>query len=116
MTAVLAFDANWHHKIPEVFPHAPHLRERFSANEQARLMVGNNNAFLQAGYFIMAIRSIGLAAGPMGGFDAAGLDGEFFPDGSQRSILVVNVGHPGKNAWRDERLPRLSYAAAVAIL
>jgi len=116
LTAVLAFDANWHEKIPEVFPHAPHLRDRFVANKQARAASGNNNAFLQAGYFIMAVRSMGLAAGPMGGFDAAGVDGEFFPDGNQRSILVVNIGHPAANAWREERLPRLSYATAVATL
>lgn len=116
LTAILAFDANWHDKIPEVFPHAPQLRDRFIHNEQARTAVGNNNAFLQAGYFIMAVRSMGLAAGPMGGFEADGLDGAFFPDGSQRSILVVNIGHPAENAWREERLPRLSYATAVATL
>ncbi|WP_142061146.1 malonic semialdehyde reductase [Pseudarthrobacter sp. B4EP4b] len=116
LTAILAFDTNWHDKLPELFPHAPHVRDRFTANEAARSAAGNNNAFLQAGYFIMAVRSLGLAAGPMGGFDATGLDDEFFPDQSRRSILVVNVGHPAPNAWRDERLPRLNYATAVTTL
>jgi 3-hydroxypropanoate dehydrogenase len=32
---------------------------------------------------------------------------EFFPDGRWKSFLVVNIGHPGENAWR-ERLPRLN--------
>jgi len=35
--------------------------------------------------------------GPMLGFDAAGLDAEFFSDTSLRTVLVVNIGHPGEN-------------------
>lgn len=30
----------------------------------------------------------------------------------RHSILVVNIGHPGENAWHD-RLPRLDYDQAV---
>jgi 3-hydroxypropanoate dehydrogenase len=47
----------------------------------------------------------------MGGFDPAGLDAEFFPGRDWHAILVVNVGHPGENAWLD-RLPRLDYEDA----
>jgi nitroreductase len=36
---------------------------------------------MQAAYFIIAVRAVGLAAGPMGGFDQAGLDADLFPDG-----------------------------------
>ena len=64
------------------------------------------NAALQAGYFIVGVRAAGLAAGPMGGFDADAVGREFFPDGAHRPVLVVNIGHPGENAWFD-RLPRL---------
>jgi hypothetical protein len=46
---------------------------------------------------LLAVRAQGLAAGPMGGFDAEALDADFFPDGRWRSILVVNIGHPGEN-------------------
>ena len=63
-------------------------------------------ATLQIGYLIIGIRAAGLAAGPMAGFDAAGVDAEFFPDGRLRSLLIVNIGHPGPDAWHD-RLPRL---------
>jgi hypothetical protein len=35
----------------------------------------------------------------MGGFDAAGVDAEFFPDGRFHTVLVVNIGHPGKDPW-----------------
>ena len=80
--------------------------------EEGRHVVGRNNAFLQAGYFVVGVRAAGLAAGPMGGFDAAGVDGEFFPDGRTKSVLVVNLGHPGENAWFG-RSPRLPYDQVV---
>ncbi|MEU2162384.1 hypothetical protein [Streptomyces sp. NPDC019208] len=38
------------------------------------------------------MRAAGLAAGPMAGFDKAGVDEEFFADTSWRSHLVVNIG------------------------
>lgn len=48
----------------------------------------------------------------MAGFDAAGMDADFFPDGRWHSILVVNIGHPGPAPW-SERLPRLSHEETV---
>jgi 3-hydroxypropanoate dehydrogenase len=67
---------------------------------------------LQIGYFLLAVRAVGLAAGPMAGFDRDGIDREFFPDGRFKSLLVVNIGHPGENPWFP-RLPRLPHDTAV---
>ena len=72
------------------------------------------NASIQIGYFLLAVRAAGLAAGPMGGFDAAGVDEEFFEGTTWRSMLLVNIGHPGENAWFD-RLPRLDHDQAVRV-
>jgi 3-hydroxypropanoate dehydrogenase len=110
--AVLARDTRFHEHIPTVLPFRPEMREVFEENEEMRNGVGTFSAALQAGYFIMAVRASGLAAGPMGGFDAAGIDAEFFPDGRWTSTLVVNIGHPGADAWF-ERLPRLDHDAVV---
>ena len=60
------------------------------------------------------MRAAGLAAGPMGGFVAAGIDEEVFVDTGWRSLLLVNIGHPGENAWFD-RLPRLEHEQAVRV-
>lgn len=109
--AVLALDSRFHEYLPELIPFRPEAKAYFEPAE-VRLSAAQFNAALQAGYFIMAVRAHGLAAGPMGGFDRAGVDQEFFPDGRWRSILVVNIGHPGKNAWRP-RLPRLDHEAAL---
>jgi 3-hydroxypropanoate dehydrogenase len=51
----------------------------------------------------------------MGGYDRAAVDDEFFSDGRTKSVLIVNVGHPGANPWFD-RLPRLDYDEVVTEL
>jgi 3-hydroxypropanoate dehydrogenase len=110
--AVLARDTRFHEHIPTVLPFRPEMREVFEENEEMRDGIGTFSAALQAGYFIMAVRASGLAAGPMGGFDAAGMDAEFFPDGRWTTTLVVNIGHPGADPWF-ERLPRLDQEAVL---
>ena len=111
LVAVLAADTDFHDQLPTVFPHFPGARDLF-ADEAGRHAAGRDGAFLQAGYFLLGVRAAGLAAGPMGGFDAAGVDAEFFPDGRTKSIMVVNIGRPGPDAWFD-RLPRLDYDTVV---
>jgi 3-hydroxypropanoate dehydrogenase len=110
--AVLAIDSRFHEHIPTVAPFRAETVPVFEADEEMRLEAARFNGALQAGYFVLAVRSVGLAAGPMGGFDAAGLDADFFADGRLRSTLVVAIGHPGDGAWRD-RLPRLEHAQSV---
>ena len=110
--AVLAFDRAWHENIATTTPHLAHLTEFFANNEDPRLDAARNNSWLQAGYFILAIRAFGLAAGPMGGFDAAAIDQEFFSDGRWGTFLVINIGHPTEGSYRP-RLPRLGEEQTV---
>jgi 3-hydroxypropanoate dehydrogenase len=108
MVAVVAADVDFHEFAPRVFPIRPGMREHLDADRDNRERMARFNAALQAGYYLLGIRAAGLAAGPMGGFDAEGVDREFFPDGRWKSIMVVNIGRPSENAWFD-RLPRLEY-------
>ncbi len=110
--AVLAVDTAFHEHIPTVLPFRPELKDSFAADDTMRTDTGTFNATLQAGYFLLAVRAHGLAAGPMGGFDKSGIDAEFFPDGRFRSLLVVNIGHPGEHPWFG-RLPRLDHSDVV---
>lgn len=111
--AVLAFDSRFHEHIPTIVPFRAALVPVFEADEEMRTGAATFNSALQAGYFVIAVRSLGLAAGPMGGFDRDALDADFFPDGRFRSTLVVNIGHPGEDSWRD-RLPRLDSESVVS--
>jgi 3-hydroxypropanoate dehydrogenase len=112
--AILAADTAFHETIPAIFPIRPEMKDRFDgdANEELRTNHAQFNATLQLGYFILAVRAFGLAAGPMTGFDKEGLDADFFPEGNLRSLAVVNIGHPGENPWFD-RLPRLPHEDVI---
>jgi|SRR5689334_11398763 len=111
LVAILAADTDFHENLPRTFPHFPGAKDAF-ADPAAREQAAKFNATLQIGYFLVGVRAAGLAAGPMGGFDAEALDAEFFDGTSLKSLLVVNLGHPGENAWFD-RLPRLEHDEVV---
>ena len=49
----------------------------------------------------------------MTGFDAEGVDREFFPDGEHRVLAVVNIGKPGRGRLVRPRCPRLDYDEVV---
>ena len=110
--AVLALDSEYHEHIPTVFPMRPEMKDYFAANPALRESSGRFSAGLQIGYFLLAVRALGLHAGPMAGFDGEGIDKEFFADGRFKTLLVVNIGHPGENPWYP-RLPRLAHDDAV---
>ncbi|MBP7972523.1 MAG: malonic semialdehyde reductase [Candidatus Nanopelagicales bacterium] len=114
LTVILAADVDFHEHLPRVFPHAPGLKDNFN-DEQARAGLAGKQAWLQAGYFILAIRAAGLAAGPMSGFDAAGVDADLLAGTTLRSFAVVNIGQPGPDAWM-QRNPRLEHKEVVSVL
>ena len=111
LVAILAADTDFHEHLERTFPHLPGAKDAF-ADDARREEVAKFNASIQAGYFFLGVRAAGLAAGPMAGFDAAGVDDEFFRGTGLRSLVVVNIGRPGENAWFD-RLPRLEQDEVV---
>ena len=114
VVAVMAYDLDFHEHMPTVFPaRGEQMRESLGGQPQLREGMARQSASLQTGVFFLAVRAAGLAAGPMGGFDAAGIDAEFFAGTSWRSHLVVNIGHPGVDPWFP-RLPRLEHDQALA--
>ncbi len=111
LVAVLAADTDFHEHLERTFPHLPDARGMF-ADDGAREQAARFNATLQAGYFLLGVRAAGLAAGPMGGFDSAGVDEDLLAGRNLKSFMVVNIGKPGDNAWFD-RLPRLELDEVV---
>jgi nitroreductase len=115
LVAILAADTEFHEHIPRLVPFRPEAKDYFAGDPALRETHARFNATLQAAYFIIGIRAAGLAAGPMSGFNPAGVDAEFFPDGRHKSLVIVNIGLPGPDAWFD-RLPRLEHDEVVSIL
>lgn len=93
MSLVIAYDLNWHHHMGELFPAVPGLQDTFEDKVENRHSMGRDNAFIQLGYFLLALRAHGLEVGPMTGIDAAGIDRAFHTSTGWNTIAVVNVGH-----------------------
>ncbi|MGP9503583.1 malonic semialdehyde reductase [Specibacter sp. AOP5-B1-6] len=115
MVAVLSYTNEWHELLPTTAPHAASMVPMFEENVETRNAMAANNAHLQAGYFILAARSAGLAAGPMTGFDAEGLNAEFNADSPFSAFMVINLGKPNGVVDR-ARLHRLDFDLATATL
>ncbi|KJS56021.1 malonic semialdehyde reductase [Streptomyces rubellomurinus] len=112
LVAILAADNEFHEELPTLFPHFPQAKDVFFSERAVREGAAALNASLQAAYFIIGIRAAGLAAGPMTGFDAEGINKEFFGDGDHSVLTVVNIGKPAEDAFYP-RSPRLSYDEVV---
>lgn len=111
LVAILAADNEFHEELPQLFPHFPQAKDAFFGERPVRERSASVNAALQAGYFILGVRAAGLAAGPMTGFDFAGVQKEFLDD-DHTPLMIVNIGKPGDDAWFP-RSPRLSFDEAV---
>ena len=114
VTAILAYDVDFHEELPRLLPQNPQA-QGFFPEEGPRADFAKMNASIQAGYFIVAARAVGLDAGPMGGFDHAGVDAEFFAGTAHRSLMVVNLGHVA-DGGSFPRNPRLDFAEQVEVL
>lgn len=116
VTAILAYDAAWYEKLPQLVPARPEMHARMTAlPSDARNRLAQQSATLQAGYLILAARALGLDCGPMGGFETDKVDAEFFPDGAWRTILLVNLGHGDATHLRP-RNPRFGFDEACRIV
>ncbi len=113
-TALLSFDADFHEHIPFLFPHAPE-RKSFFEEAGPRAERARENAWLQAGYFILAVRALGYDVGPMTGADFSSIDAAFNGGTEHRAFMIVNIGRPGLEAFFD-RLPRFEFEAANTIV
>lgn len=117
VTAIVADDMRFYEFVPRLFPHNAKMAELFTqqGKEEFTRTHAFRNSTLQAGYFILACRSLGLDVGPMSGFDNAMVDAEFFPDGRLKSNFLMNVGY-GDPAVLHPRNPRLSFEEACRIV
>ena len=110
-TAILGYDLQF-------FQHPPKGQDPLSGladSPDQAFAVAFRNGSLQAAYFIMAARSLGLDCGPMSGFDNAGVDKEFFAGSQVRSNFLCNLGYGDPAALRP-RGPRFDFGEIAKIL
>jgi len=111
VTAIVAADLLFYENIARTFPTRPEMANNFIGEGKADFVrtFARDNALLQMGYFIIALRALGLDCGAMGGFDKPKVDAEFFPDGRFITLYLINIGY-GDPTKSFPRLPRLAPA------
>lgn len=114
VTVIVAYDLDFHEKLPVLFPHTNAKAWFEGPRESKRFIPALRNGSLQGAYLILAARALGLDAGPMSGFNNGKVDAAFFAGTQIKSNFLVNLGH-GDPAQIFPRSPRLSFAEACRI-
>jgi 3-hydroxypropanoate dehydrogenase len=114
VTAILAMDMRFHEKLPHLFPHVD-AKAWYEGNDAAIAENAMRNSSLQGGYFVLAARALGLACGPMSGFDAEKVRVAFLEGTPWRPNFLCNLGYPADGTVH-RRNPRLDFATACRIV
>ena len=114
VTAIIAYDLEFHDKLPLLVPHRD-ARSGFVGKPELIRTTSLQSGTLQGAYLIIAARALGLDCGPMGGFDNARVDATFFPEGTVKSNFLCNLGY-GDPAKLHARAPRLAFDEACRIV
>ncbi len=116
VTAIVAYDNTFFTDFPKFNPIRPEMADRFSGNAEMAESFSRIQAILQGGYFIMALRAVGLDVGAMGGFNNAGVDEEFFAGTPVKSIFLCNIGYGDVSGIKGPRLYRYGFDEVCEIV
>jgi 3-hydroxypropanoate dehydrogenase len=111
---IIAHDMAFYQQLPALFPHTD-ARSWFVGDEKLIADTAFRNGTLQAGYFMIAARGLGLDCGPMSGFDNAKVDAEFLAGTTWKSNFLCNIGY-GTDENLFARSPRLDFDEACRIV
>lgn len=115
VTAVIAYDLKFYDHLETLFPHAKDARSWFVGRDDHIARTAMRNGSLQGAYMMLAARALGLDCGPMSGFDADGVKGEFFPGDDVVVNFLCNLGY-GDPAGLYPRGPRFAFGEVCQIL
>ena len=114
VVAITGYDLEFYEHLPYLMPHVD-AKSWFSGDAELAARSAAQSGTLQVGYFILALRAVGLDAGPMGGFDPAKVEAEFFPEGKVKANVIINIGY-GDDSRLFPRSPRLSFDQMAKVL
>jgi 3-hydroxypropanoate dehydrogenase len=109
--AIIGYDLKFYEHLPTGMQPLDGFAGKADRIQDASL----RNGSLQGAYLIMAARALGLDAGPMSGFDNAGVDREFFAEADIRSNFLCNIGY-GDGSGLRPRGPRFAFGDIAQIV
>jgi 3-hydroxypropanoate dehydrogenase len=104
VSVIIGMDSEFYEQLPDLFPHAD-ARSWFKDAPELAAATAFRNSSLQAAYFILAARALGLDTGPMSGFSNDGVDAAFFAGTNVKSNLISTLGYGDPSSIFD-RSPR----------
>lgn len=115
VTALFAYDLKFFTKMDKLYPTGKALQQVFASSEAIAVDTAYRNSSLQAAYFMVIARSMGLDCGGMSGFDQALVNEAFFKNTDLRINFICNLGYrDGENPY--PRLPRLDFDESCKIV
>jgi len=118
VTAIFAMDMEFYEHLPRLYP-TEDARSWFAGKPEAIKGNAELGSALQAGYFILAARALGLGCGPMGGFGREKTNETFFAHTdwgkTWHARFLCNIGYPGPGGGRP-RDPRFAFDEACRIV
>ncbi|PPR12209.1 MAG: putative malonic semialdehyde reductase RutE [Alphaproteobacteria bacterium MarineAlpha11_Bin1] len=116
VTALLAYDLEFHKDFARNYPVRPELGERFRNDESVAEKFAFQQCTLQGAYLIMAIRAVGLDAGAMGGFNTELADEVFFAGKNWKSNFLCNIGYGDLEGIKGPRLYRYDFDEVCEVI
>ena len=114
VTAIIAYDMEFYEYLSRLFPHAD-AKSWYTGQPETTFITAFRNGTLQAGYYMLACRALGLDLGPMSGFDNDAIDKEFFSGTAYKSNFLCNIGY-GDPSKLHPRGPRFEFNEIAKIL
>ncbi|NYE26774.1 malonic semialdehyde reductase [Pigmentiphaga litoralis] len=111
---IFANDSKFYEYMPKIW-FREGAKEMFEGNPAMAAATATRNATLQAAYFMIAARAVGLDCGPMSGFDIPKVNAEYFADGRYQANFICALGF-GDESKLFERQPRLAFEEVSTLL
>ena len=114
--AILGNDDAFYEHDSFLTPHRPGaMSKRMTENKDLIPDWSMRNGTLQAAYFILAVRAIGLDAGPMQGLNKKAADEAFWAGTRVKTNFICSVGYGDENTVF-KKLPRFDFDEVCEIL
>lgn len=116
--AIVCTDDKYTHYLPRLMPYVPNAQQMFEQYEDLNEMIKIRNSNLQAGYLILALRSLNLGVGPLSGFDNAACERLFLANTTWKSNILLCIGYPDQQRQpaQPQRAYRLPFEVAAKLI
>ena len=108
VVAIVAFDREFWRLLPRLYPQVD-AAAWFRDDPVGARETALRNGTLQAAWYMLALRALGLDLGPLSGLDAAKVDEIFFAGTAVETNFVLNIGY-GDTTRLKPRGARLEFA------